>query len=87
MARVYVPPQWRDLTGGVAAVTAEGRTLRQVVASLEAQHPGIAGRLCQGDKLAGGLAVAIDGALAHRGLLTPVTPDSEIHILPAVAGG
>jgi molybdopterin synthase sulfur carrier subunit len=87
MARVYIPAQWRDLTGGTADVQLEGHSLKQIVAGLEARFPGIAARVCDDGGIVGGLAVSIDGAISSRGLLAPVEPHSEIHFLPAIGGG
>jgi molybdopterin synthase sulfur carrier subunit len=87
VATVYIPAQWRDLTGGVERVEIDGTTLRQIATALEAQFPGIAARLGDDGGVAAGLAVSIDGAIAARGLLAPVGPDSEIHFLPAIGGG
>jgi hypothetical protein len=33
------------------------------------------------------LAVAIDGQIYQDALLEPIGPDSEVHILPQIAGG
>jgi molybdopterin converting factor small subunit len=87
MARVFIPAQWRDLTGGVSDVELGGSTLREIVEGLEARFPGVAARLCDGGGIAAGLAVSIDGAMTSRGLLAPVEPHSEIHVLPAIGGG
>jgi molybdopterin converting factor small subunit len=87
MATVFIPTQWLDLTGGVAQLQLDGATLREMVVVLDQQFPGIAARLCEGDGIAAGLAVSIDGAIASRGLRSPVQPTSEIHILPAIGGG
>jgi molybdopterin synthase sulfur carrier subunit len=87
MATVHIPTQMRELTGGLTKVQADGSTLRQVLAALDAKHPGLAARLSVDDALAPGLAVSIDGNFTSRGLLTKVGPTSEIHILPAIGGG
>lgn len=87
MPIVFIPPQMRDLTGGVDRLRIEAATLRQVIARLDERFPGLGARLCDGDALAGGLAVSIDGAFASRGLLAKVGPDSEVHFLPAIGGG
>lgn len=87
MAAVHIPAQWRDLTAGTSRIDVEGATLRQVLAALDTRFPGLAKRACDGDAIAAGLAVSIDGAITSRGLLTPVTPGSEIHFLPAIGGG
>jgi molybdopterin synthase sulfur carrier subunit len=87
MATVFIPAQLRPLAGGADRVEAAGESLRQVIASLDAAHPGIATRLQQDDALAPGLAVSIDGAFTNRGLAAKVGPTSEIHFLPAIGGG
>ncbi len=87
MATVFIPAQWRDLSGGMAEVRLEGASLREIVAALDALFPGMGARLCADGGIAPGLAVSIDGSVTSRGLLTPVGPDSEIHVLPAIGGG
>jgi molybdopterin synthase sulfur carrier subunit len=87
MAKVFIPAQWRDLSGGVAEVRLDGESLAQVVAALEARFPGIEARLCDEGRIVGSLAVSIDGAVTSRGLRAAVKPDSEIHFLPAIGGG
>jgi molybdopterin converting factor small subunit len=87
MACVFIPAQWRDLSGGIDQVHFDGATLGQLVAALEAKFPGIRARLCDGDSIAAGLAVSIDGSITSRGLLAPVGPKSEVHVLPAIGGG
>ena len=87
MAIVHIPTQLRSLTGGVEHVDVSGATLRQVIAALDAEHPGMAARLCNNDDLSPGLAVSIDGAFTNRGLRAKVGAESEIHFLPAIGGG
>jgi sulfur-carrier protein len=87
MARVYIPAQWRDLTGGQTEVHVDGDSLERIAGELERRFPGIAARLCEDGQIARGLAVSIDGAITSRGLLAPVEPHSEIHFLPAIGGG
>jgi molybdopterin converting factor small subunit len=87
MARVFIPVQLRDLTGGQAEVEAAGTSVRQVIAELETRHPGIQQRLCQQDELSPALQVSVDGALSRRGLDAAVRPASEVHFLPVFGGG
>ena len=61
--------------------------MRQVINDLDRQFPGIKDRLCDGDELRPGIAVAVDTQVATMGLLQPVREDSEIHFLPAISGG
>ena len=87
MLRVFIPPGWRDLTGGATEVMAEGATVRALIAALETRHPGLAGRLLDGERLSTGVAVVVDGAVVPRGLHTPLPEVGEVHFLPAIAGG
>ena len=87
MAVVWIPPLLRDLTGGSETVTVAGSTVRQVVDGLDRLYPGIKARLCDADGLRPGLAVAVDTQVARLGLLQPVGEQSEVHFLPAIAGG
>jgi len=87
MATVFIPTQWRDLTGAIDQVPVEGQSLAQVIAAIEARFPGIRARVLDGEQIAAGLAVSIDGRVNARGLLASVQPTSEIHFLPAIGGG
>lgn len=87
MARVFIPPSLREVSGGVEEISLEGANVRQIIRALDQAFPGMAERLVSGDSLAAGIAIAIDGAFIPRSLLTPVSPESEVHFLPAIAGG
>jgi molybdopterin converting factor small subunit len=87
MARVWIPSLLRDLTGGRDTVSVLGSSVRQVIDELDRLHPGVRNRLCDGDALRPGLAVVVDSEVARLGLLQTVGPDSEVHFLPAIAGG
>jgi sulfur-carrier protein len=89
-ATVRVPTTLRTLTAGASEVTVEGSTVGEVLASLEAQHPGFAERLLDD---AGGLRrfvnvfVADDDVRFLEGLDTAVPDGETVSIIPAVAGG
>jgi molybdopterin synthase sulfur carrier subunit len=87
MPRVFIPAQIRDLTGGDAELEMAGATVREIVAELERQFPGIEQRLCAHGELAPNLQVSIDDQLSRRGLDAKVQPGSEIHFLPVFGGG
>jgi molybdopterin synthase sulfur carrier subunit len=84
---VWIPAQLRSLTNGQEMVRVIGGTVREVIAALDHLYPGIKARLCDGDALRPGLAVAVGTQIATLGLLQPVPEGSEVHFLPAVAGG
>ena len=87
MAKVFIPPQLRDLTGGAGEVSADGATVREVVEALETQFPGLRSRLCRDGELAPALQISVDHVMSQRGLRAKVGPASEIHFLPAFGGG
>lgn len=87
MARVYIPALMRTLTGGAEQVTVSGRTLRQVIDSLEDLYPGLKARVLVDGRLSPSLSVAVDGEVTRLGLLQAVGDDSEVHFLPAMSGG
>lgn len=86
MAQVHLPAALRDLTAGATVVTAGGGTVREVIADLERQFPGVQDRLCRGAVLRPGL-MAVVGSQMSAGLNAAVGPDDEVHFLPALGGG
>lgn len=87
MPTVYIPALLRSATGGQELVPAEGTTVREVVASLEAQYPALVGRLVRDGRLLPNLAIGIDGEVSLLGLADDVAPDSEVQFLTAIKGG
>ena len=78
----------QPLTGGNAKVEVEGSNLREVINGLESKFPGMKERLLfDADRLRPEISAAIDGDTEHLGLLEPVNADTEIHFVPAIAGG
>lgn len=87
MPRVFVPPALRSLTDGATELDVEGGTVGAVIDALDARFPGVRDRLCDGDAMKPGLAVVVDGDTTSLGRLRKVTPDAEVHFLPAIGGG
>jgi sulfur-carrier protein len=81
MAHVTLIGNLRQLTGGVTELDLEVANVRQLFARLEERWPQL------GPHLEQGLAVAIDGQIYQDALLQPINRDSEVHILPQIAGG
>ena len=87
---VRVPTTLRTLTGGASEVTVDPGTVGEVLAALEAQHPGFAERILDDE---GGLRrfvnvfVADDDVRFLDGTGTPVPDGETVSIIPAVAGG
>lgn len=85
-----IPTTLRTLTAGSSEVTVEGSTVAEVIAALEAAHPGFKERLLDDE---GGLRrfvnvfVADDDVRFMDGMNTPVPDGATVSIIPAVAGG
>jgi molybdopterin synthase sulfur carrier subunit len=87
---VRIPTQLRELSGGAAEVTLDPGSLKEVLAALDAAHPGFAGRLYDdGGELRRfvNVFVADEDIRFLDGLDTPVADGGVVSIVPAVAGG
>ena len=89
MPEVWIPPKLQELTGGKQKIQVAGSTVRQVINNLEKLHPGVKEFLCDEteEDLIPGIAVIIDGETSQLGMLEKVRENSEVHFLPAIAGG
>ena len=87
MVTVFVPTMLLALTGGVKQVDVEATNIRQVIDRLDQAFPGIKERLVDQGLIRSNLAVAIDGEIARLGLMEKVEAGSEVHFVPAIAGG
>lgn len=87
---VRIPTTLRPLSGGAATAEAEAGSLGDVIASLEAAHPGFRDRLLDD---AGALRKFVnifvddDDVRYLEGLDTKVPDGQTVSIIPAVAGG
>jgi molybdopterin converting factor small subunit len=87
MATVFIPALLRKLTGGIDRTQATGKTLKEVIDDLERQFPGFRDRVVEKGDLVGSVAVSIDGEVITGGLSESVSAESEVHFVPAIAGG
>jgi molybdopterin synthase sulfur carrier subunit len=87
MAEVWMSPRMQRFTGGKDKSQVAGATVRQIVNNLEKEFPGMKEELCDGDDIDPGIAVVIDGETSNLGMIERVNEDSEIHFIPAMAGG
>jgi sulfur-carrier protein len=87
---VRIPTILRSYTGGTAVVQGTPGTVREVIAGLDGDYPGIGGRLLDD---AGQLRrfvnvyVGEEDIRLAQGLDTPVPTGGQISVIPAVAGG
>ena len=88
MPTVWIPSLMQKLTDGREQVEVSGTTVRQIIDELEAAYPGIRARLVnEDDRVRPDVAVAIDGEISTEGMRKKVGESSEVHFLPAMAGG
>ena len=87
---VRIPTILRSYTGGAAQVSARTGTLREVITGLDADYPGLGGRILDE---AGQLRRFINVYVGEQdvrfaqGLDTPVPAGGQVSVIPAVAGG
>jgi molybdopterin synthase sulfur carrier subunit len=78
----------QKLTNGQGQIEIEGTTVRQVIDNLDERFPGFKGRICgESDRIRPEIAVAVDGEVVTTGMRARVEATSEVHFLPALAGG
>ncbi len=87
MATVFIPTMLQPMTGGVKQVDLEASNVRQVIDGLDLRYPGVKDRLVEDGRIRPSLSVSIDGEVARMGMLEKVGPRSEVHFVPAIAGG
>jgi sulfur-carrier protein len=81
VARVVLVGNLAQLTGGVAEFDLAATSVKQLFELLTERHPSLARHLEEG------VAVAIDGQIYQDALLQPIASDSEVFIIPQIAGG
>ena len=88
--KVRIPTPLQKMTNNQAEVSAEGATIKAVLANLESQFKGIRERLYD---VKGGLRRFINFYVNNedirflKGEETPVKSGDELSIVPAIAGG
>jgi molybdopterin converting factor small subunit len=81
MARVVLVGNLAQLTGGVAEFQLSATSIKQLFEQLTELYPTIQPHLEEG------IAVAIDGQIYQDALFQPIGPNSEVFLLPQIAGG
>ena len=68
-------------TGGKTELDVAATTFRQLVRELEARYPGL------GKQVEDGMAIAIDGEIFQDAYGARFGPESEVVLIPKIAGG
>lgn len=81
MIKVALAGPLQAAAGGQSEFELEAANIRELLARLGEDHPRLRPIL---DK---GVTVAIDGEIFQNAWFQPIPPDSEVYILPRMAGG
>ena len=81
MARVVLNGNLKRFSEGRSAFDFDVKNVRQLFARLGERYPDLAPHLEEG------IAVAIDGEIFQDALFADIGPDSEVHVIPKIAGG
>jgi molybdopterin converting factor small subunit len=81
MPRVVLVGNLAQVTGGVAELHLSATSVKQLFQQLAELHPALERHLQEG------IAVAIDGQIYQDALLEPIGLESEVFLLPQIAGG
>lgn len=81
MARIVLTGNLKLYTGGVTELELESGSIRSLLRDLRRQFPDIP------EDIEDELAVSIDGILHQDDWFAKIDSDSEVHLLPRIAGG
>jgi sulfur-carrier protein len=82
MARVLLTGSLcRQLTGGQTQLEVEADTVRRLILELDRRFPGL------GRQVEESMAIAIDGEIFQDAYSAALRPDSEVCLIPKIAGG
>mgnify|MGYP001265688669 CR=1 FL=1 len=81
MVRVALGGPLKSAAGGKREFELEAANIRELLTRLGDDHPELK------PVLEMGVAVAIDGEIYRNAWFQPIPPESEVYILPRIAGG
>ena len=81
MARVVFTGSFRRYAGGDAETEVDAANVRDLLAKLGERYPALAPHLDDG------VALAIAGEIHPDALFSRIGPDSDVHLMPRIAGG
>ena len=87
---VYIPTPYRNLTGNLAKVEAQGDDLVELIENLEARFPGIKARVFdEAGEIHRHLNIYVNDLAVDdlNGKRTPLKDGDEVALIPAIAGG
>lgn len=84
---VHIASPLRSYTGGAATVSAQGRTVEEVLADLERRYPGMRFRMIDEQQRIRPHIRIFVGAQEARDLRRSVAPREAVYLLCALSGG
>ncbi len=81
MAKVLIWGSLQEAAGSGAETEIEARNVRELLERLVKAHPGLKPQIERG------ISISVDGTIYHDSCLAPVGPESEVVLLPRLAGG
>lgn len=81
MAKIVLTGNLKLYTGGVTELELDAGSIRSLIRKLRDCYPELP------DNLEDELAVSIDGRLHQDDWFAKIQPDSEVHLMPRIAGG
>ncbi|MEQ1647832.1 MAG: MoaD/ThiS family protein [Hyphomicrobiaceae bacterium] len=81
MAHITLTPSLAQFADGERTLDLDVVSVKDLFAQLGQRHPGLI------PHLEDNVAVAIDGQIFQGALFEPINPDSDVHLLPMLAGG
>ena len=84
---VFIPTQLRNYTGGATRVDAHGRTVGELLASLDARYPGLRFRVVdEQGRIRQHMRIFVDGERVEQ-IGAKVGARGDVHIFGALSGG
>jgi molybdopterin converting factor small subunit len=81
MVKVVLWGSLKTFTGGEESVEVEAANVRELLTRLGDAYPGLKPQIDRG------LSVSIDGKIYRDAWFQPISPTSEVYLLPRLAGG
>ncbi len=81
MAKVVLWGSLKQAAGGQTEIEMDAKNVREVLDTLAERYPKLKPQLDRG------VSVSIDGVMFRDAWFAPIKPDSEVYVLPRMAGG
>lgn len=81
MAKIVLWGSLKQAAGGQTEIEMDAKNVREVLDTLAERYPKLKPQLDRG------VSVSIDGVMFRDAWFAPIKPDSEVYVLPRMAGG